>query len=58
MKTLVPVMAFVAVMLGSAILAWSSGFNFDQRNADVAWWVLYSAWFAGMAAALTAVMRS
>jgi hypothetical protein len=39
---------FVVVLLISALIAWVGGFNFDQRDPEVAHWLLGSIWFAGM----------
>lgn len=51
-KWIKPAAAGIAVLLISALLAWLSGFNFDQRNADVAYWagvaLAASAYCAGL----------
>ena len=42
---------FTLVQILGWFIAWLAGFNFDERNATVAYWALVVITFGGMAAA-------
>lgn len=51
-KWIKPAAAGITVLLIAAGLAWLAGFNFDQRNGEVAYWagvsILGAMWAAGI----------
>ena len=48
-----PIAAAILTLLFAGLIAWLSGFNFDHRNADVAWSAVFAVCMAAIAAGLT-----